>query len=126
MSSGHVRKPAIRTTEDLHLTVPREIATRAKVNAQRLGLTPSDYVGTLVRGEDPVSRPAADMQDVALAGNRIVRAIGALESVSPNVSEGVRYLREAQQFIAAELEKATPTYEAAIARAGGDDHWGDG
>lgn len=31
------------------------------------------------------------MQDVALAGNRIVRAISALESGSPNVAEGVRY-----------------------------------
>ena len=125
MSSGHVRKPAIRTTEDLHLTVPREIAARAKSNAQRLGLTPSDYVGTLVRGEAPVSRPAAEMQDVALAGNRIVRAIVVLESGTPNVAECIRFLREAQRFVAAELKKATPSYEAAITNACGDDHWGD-
>lgn len=125
MSNDHVRKPAIRTTDDLHLTLPREIAARAKVNAQRLGLTPSDYVATLVRGEPLVSRPAAEMQDVALAGNRIVRALGALESGSPNVAESVRYMREAQRFIAAELEKATPAYETAVAHAGGEDHWGD-
>ena len=126
MSNGQVRKPAIRTTDDLHLTLPREVATRAKVNAQRLGLTPSEYVATLVRAEALVSRPAAEMQDVALAGNRIVRAIGAFGQDSPNIADGLRYLREAQRFIAAELEKATPAYEAAIANAGADDHWGDG
>lgn len=126
MPSGQVRKPAVRTTEDLHLTVPRDVAMRAKVNAQRLGLTPSDYVAMLVRGQAPVGRPAADMQDVALAGNRIVRAIGALTATSPDVAEGVRLLRQAQQFIATELAKATPAYEAAIATHGGDDRWGDG
>ena len=56
----------------------------------------------------------------------IVRAIRAFESDSPNVAEGLRYLREAQRFIAAELAKATPAYETAIANTSGDDHWGDG
>ncbi len=118
-------KRPVRTTEDIHLTMPRDLAEVLKVTAQRLGFTVSDYVGVLVRGETPVARPAAEMQDVSLAGNRIVRAIGALQQRDPNVDEAIRLLREAQRFIAAELKKAQPAYEAAVATQVRGDSWGE-
>jgi hypothetical protein len=64
------------------------------------------------------------MQDVALAGNRVVRAIGLLEANGDH-AEMLRLLREAQRFIAAELRKAQPAYEEAVAAQSGDDIWGE-
>ncbi len=119
------RKPPVRTTENVHLTMSRDLAEVVKVTAQRLGFTVSDYVSVLVRGQTPIARPAAEMQDVSLAGNRIVRAIGALQQRDPNVDEAITLLREAQRFIAVELKKAQPAYEAAVATQVRGDSWGD-
>jgi hypothetical protein len=119
------RKPPNRTTEDVHLTLSRELASKLKGRAQALGLTVSDYVTALAKGQEPVARPAAQMQDVALAGNRVVRAIGLLETMDGDHAETVRLLREAQRFIAAELKKAQPAYEEAVAAQTGDDVWGE-
>jgi hypothetical protein len=118
------RKPPNRTTEDVHLTLLRDLASKLKGNAQALGLTLSDYVAALVKGQEPIARPAAEMQDVALAGNRVVRAIGLLEADGDHAAI-LRLLREAQRFIAAELRKAQPAYEEAVAAQGGDDAWGE-
>jgi hypothetical protein len=118
------RKPPNRTTEDVHLTLSRELASKLKGNAQALGLTLSDYVAALAKGQEPVARPAAEMQEIALAGNRVVRAIGLLEADGDH-PEILRLLREAQRFIAAELRKAQPAYEEAIAAQSGDDVWGE-
>jgi hypothetical protein len=118
------RKPPNRTTEDVHLTLSRELASKLKGHAQALGLTVSDYVAALAKGQEPVARPAAEMQDVALAGNRVVRAIGLLEA-DGDQAETVRLLREAQRFIAAELRKAQPSYEDAVAAQDGNDVWGE-
>ncbi len=87
--------------------------------------TESEYVATLVRGQTPIARPGAEMQDVALAGNRVVRAIGMLENGPDDRPEIVRLLREAQAAIAAELRRATSNYEQAIATQVADDTWGD-
>jgi hypothetical protein len=119
------RKPPNRTTEDVHLTLPRELAGKLKANAQALGLTVSDYVGTLAKGQEPIARPGATMQDIALAGNRVVRAIGILESIAGEPSNALALLREAQRFIAAELQKAQPAYEEAVAIQIGTDIWGE-
>jgi hypothetical protein len=117
------RKPPIRTTKDVHLTMSRDAEEALRTHAQRLGYTESEYVAILVRGQAPIARPAADMQDVALAGNRIIRAIDAI--AKPDEREAVRLLREAQHFIAAELRKAEPAYEAAVASQVSNDSWGD-
>jgi len=116
------RNPAVRTTKDVHLTLPRELAERLRTGAAALGLTESEYVAVLVRGESPIARPGADMQDVALTGNRIVRAIAALEH-HQDINECMRLLREAQRFNAAELQKALPAYAAALATQVKDDSW---
>lgn len=104
-----------RTTETLYLRVPPIVAQRAETDARRLGIPISEYVATLIQGRAPVGRPAADMQDVSLAGNRLVRAIGVLQTSQPDVQAAVALLREAQRFIFAELQKARPTYEGVIA-----------
>jgi len=70
--------------------------------------------------------PGAEMQDVSLAGNRVVRAIAALGGSSANVDEAIRLLRDAQRLIAAELRKAQPAYEAAVTAQVRSDIWGDG
>jgi hypothetical protein len=119
------RKPPNRTTEDLRLTLSPELVAKIKGSAQALGLTISDYISALAKGQTPIARPAAEMQDVALAGNRVVRAIGLLEAIDGDHAETVRLLREAQRFIAAELRKAQPVYEEAIAAKGDDDVWGE-
>jgi len=119
------RKPPTRTTEDVHLTLPRALAEEVKARAQRLGFTISEYVIALVKGQPPVGRPGAEMQDVSLAGNRIVRAIGALQQTPAQVDDAVRLLREAQRFIAAALSKAQPAYEAAVAAQVATDSWGE-
>ena len=116
------RNPPIRTTKDVHLTLPRELAERLRASAAALGLTESEYVGVLVRGERPIARPGADMQDVALAGNRIVRAITALATIQGS-DDVVRLLREAQRYIANELQKAQPAYAAALTTHVKDDAW---
>lgn len=118
------RKPPIRTTKSVHLTLSAPIAEKLRAAAARLGYTESEYVGVLVNGQVPAARPGAEMQDVALAGNRIVRAIGSLES-EPDVPEAIRLLRQAQRSIAAELRKAQPAYENAVAAQVADDTWGD-
>lgn len=119
------RNAPIRTTENLHLTLPRELAESTKTAAQRLGLTVSDYVSVLLKGQTPIARPAAEMQDVALAGNRIVRAIGGLAASGCEHGDAVKLLREAQRFVAAELRKAEPAYQAAVAAHVKDDAWGE-
>jgi len=88
-------------------------------------LTVSDYVATLARGKTPLPRPGADMQDVALAGNRVVRAIAALGDSSADVAGAIELLRDAQRLIAAQLRKAKPAYEAAVAEQVSGDSWGD-
>jgi hypothetical protein len=55
------------------------------------------------------------MQDVSLAGNRITRAIGALQEDRLDPAAAVTLLREAQRFILNELQKAQPGYESAVA-----------
>ena len=112
----------VRTTTNLHLRLPRDAAERLRASAAALGFTESEYVATLVRGEIPISRPAADMQDVALAGNRVVRAIAAL-AANASATDAVRLLREAQRYIANELQKAQPAYAAALAAHVKDDSW---
>lgn len=116
------QNPPLRTTTNLHLRLPRDAAERLRVSAAALGFTESEYVATLVRGETPIARPAAEMQDVALAGNRIVRAIAALAG-NEKGDEAVRLLREAQRHIANELQKAQPAYAAALAAHVKDDSW---
>ncbi len=118
------RKPPVRTTRSVHLTLPRDVDERLRSSAARLGYTESEYVAELVRGQQPQARPGAEMQDVALAGNRIVRAIGALES-EPDVPEAIRLLRDAQRSIATELGRAQSAYEDAVAAQVADDSWGD-
>jgi len=118
------RKPPVRTTKSVHLRLPAPIVEKLRVAAARLGYTESEYVSVLVEGQVPAARPAAEMQDVALAGNRIVRAIDALE-LEPDVPEAIRLLRDAQRSIAAELQKAQPAYEDAVATQIVDDLWGD-
>jgi len=118
------RKPPIRTTKSVHLTLPAPIAEKLRAAAARLGYTESEYVGVLVNGQVPTARPGAEMQDVALAGNRIVRAIGALES-EPDVPEAIRLLRDAQRLIATELMRAKPAYEYAVSAQVADDSWGN-
>lgn len=120
------RNQPVRTTEDLHLTIARALGNELRVNSQRLGLTVSEYIATLAQGQTPVARPGAEMQDVSLAGNRVVRAIAALGGSSANVDEAIRLLRDAQHLIAAELRKAQPAYEAAVAAQVRSDMWGDG
>lgn len=119
------RKPPVRTTRSVHLTLPQDADERLRSLAARLGYTESEYVATLVRGQTPIARPGAEMQDVALAGNRVVRAIGMLENGPDDRPEIVRLLREAQAAIAAELRRATSNYEQAIATQVADDTWGD-
>ena len=118
------RKPPIRTTKSVHLTLPAPIAEKLRAAAARLGYTESEYVGVLVNGQVPTARPGAEMQDVALAGNRIVRAIGALES-EPDVPEAIRLLRDAQRLIVTELMRAKPAYEYAVSAQVADDSWGN-
>lgn len=119
------RKPPVRTTKSVHLTLSATIAAKLREAAARLGLTESEYVAVLVKGQTPIGRPGAQMQDVALAGNRIVRAIGVLET-QPDVPEAIRLLRDAQRSVAAELRKAQPEYEDAVAEQVANDSWGDG
>jgi len=111
------RKPPIRTTKSVHLTLAAPIAEKLRAAAARLGYTESEYVSVLVNGQVPTARPGAEMQDVALAGNRIVRAIGALES-EPDVPEAIRLLRDAQRSIATELMRAKPAMEQRISVVG--------
>lgn len=112
-----------RTTGVLYLRVPHEVVDRAEINARRLGLSVSEYVSILIRGREPVGRPAANMQDVALAGNRIVRAIAELQKPEPEIGATVRLLRDAQRSIADELQKAHPAYVEAVAAADTADNW---
>jgi len=118
------RKPPIRTTKSVHLTLSAPIAKKLRAAAARLGYTESEYVGVLVNGQVPTARPGAEMQDVALAGNRIIRAISALES-EPDVPQVIELLRDAQRSIAAELMRAKPAYEYAVAAQVADDSWGN-
>ena len=112
-----------RTTVPLFLRVPPDTAAHAETMARRLGLGLSEYVCLLIRGQEPISRPAAEMQDVSLAGNRIVRAIGKLQAAEPDVAAAIGLLRESQRFIATELQKALPEYQRAIAIKTGADDW---
>ncbi len=118
-------KPPVRTTKSVHLRLPKDADERLRSLAARLGYTESEYVATLIRGQAPVARPGAEMQDVALAGNRVVRAIGMLERRTDDPVEIIRLLRDAQAAIAAELRRATASYEQAIASQVNNDSWGD-
>ncbi|GAC1501735.1 MAG: hypothetical protein NVS1B2_26970 [Vulcanimicrobiaceae bacterium] len=93
-------------------------------------MTVSDFITTLVHGETPLPRPAAGSELIALAANRVVRAIDALkpyEADNDAAADAIGFLRAAQGYLADEQERAVATYDAATTpRHGIDDHWGDG
>ncbi len=53
------RKPPVRTTKSVHLTLSATIAAKLREAAARLGLTASEYVAVLVNGQTPIGRPGA-------------------------------------------------------------------
>jgi len=120
-----LRLPNARTT----LRLDRELDERMRHNASRMGLTVTDYLGALIRGEKSIALPAAEGQCLALVGNRIARTLALLHEETVIVGEVVGLLREAQRINVEYTRHLLPAYEAAVAarreHLATDDYWGD-
>jgi len=101
-----------------------DVDQRLRVMASQLGYTITDYLSILIRGHKPIARPAAELQNIALAAERIARAIGTLKSSEGDHSATLKALREAGDFIEADLLKATPAYHAAAQAESISNDWG--
>jgi hypothetical protein len=120
-----VRKKPNRMTVDLCLSLPPETVAKIKSSALALGLTASEYLGALSRGQTPVGMPAVENVSMRHAVNRVVRAIDLLDAEELDRPEMLRLLRAAQLFIVEEQRKLNPVYDAAIKDQGKDGSWGD-
>jgi hypothetical protein len=114
-----------RTTEELRFTLDKGLAATVRDNARRMGLTISDYMAALAKGQSPLARPSSDMAEISLATNRVVRAIGLLDGEEVDRIEMLRLLRDAQRFLVTESLKALPAYESAVEAQGKDEAWGE-
>jgi hypothetical protein len=101
----------IRTTVQLNLTVPAEVAEEIRRKAQQAGLTISDYVATRTRDDTTTATLPAATTD-ARVGYRIVSAIAAIER--GDVSGATDHLRFAQRLMA---EAFAASHAPAIAQA---------
>ncbi len=102
---------AIRTTVQLNLTVRAEVAKDIRRNAERAGLTISDYVASRIREDTTTATLPAATTD-ARVGYRIVSAIAAIEH--GELSEATDHLRFAQGLMA---EAFVASHVPAIAQA---------
>ena len=101
----------IRTTVQLNLTVPAEVAEEIRRKAKRAGLTISDYVAAQIRDDATTATLPAATTD-ARVGYRIVSAIAAIEHGA--ISESAEHLRFAQRLMA---EVFAASHAPAIAQA---------
>ena len=102
---------AIRTTVQINLTVRAEVAKEIRRNAERAGLTISDYVAARIRDDATTTTLPAATTDARI-GYRIVSAIAAIEH--GDVSEATDHLRFAQRLMA---EAFAASHAPAIAQA---------
>ena len=100
----------IRTTVQLNLTVPADVAKETRRKAKRAGLTISDYVAARIRDDATAMFPAATTD--ARVGYVIVSAIAAIEHGA--LSEAMDHLRLAQRLMA---EAFATSHAPAIAQA---------
>jgi len=120
-------KKPLRSTQLVQLRVLPTVAKRLERNARAMGLTMSDYASALIQGEAPFARPAADMSNLGLIGNRMAKVVNLLEVEEFDRLTALRFIREAQRFLFAETLNELPRYEAARTAQclPGDDVWGD-
>ena len=101
----------IRSTVQLNLTVPAEVAGEIRRKAKRASLTISDYVATRI-GDDASTATLSAATTDARVGYRIVSAIAAIEH--GDFSEATDHLRFAQGLMA---EAFAASHAPAIAQA---------
>jgi hypothetical protein len=132
------KKPLRIRENSISVRFDSAVDQRLRFMAAQLGYNITDYLTVLINGQKPVARPAAELQQIALAGDRVLRAIamlGASEGDSTyddstcDHSGTIKVLREAGRFIEGELLKGTPAYhEAAHAEVKaqrGEESWGE-
>jgi hypothetical protein len=108
MSTKTKRKPQRAPHDQLTLLLSPEDGARARGAAADYGMTLTEYVATLIRGEQRFPVPASH----ARLGGCILDAVWALEQPEPNVAEAVRLLREAQRFGAEFARAQLPAFNA--------------
>jgi hypothetical protein len=122
-----LRLPNARTT----LRLDRELDERMRHNASRMGLTVTDYLGALIRGEKPIAPPAAEGQCLALIGCRVAGALALIYRTEVELDRDKlrEVLQDVQRLNVEYTRNLLPAYEAAVAarreHRGTDDHWGD-
>lgn len=124
-AAGKMR--AKRTTQPLGAWVEPGVIVRAKHDAQRYGMTLSAYVSALVGGDDPRGKVGADLTPLALAGNRVMRAMEAVTAranAGDDVGLVLDELRGLQREIAGTLYAMRSAYDAVLdKRPGRPDDW---
>jgi hypothetical protein len=118
-------KKPLRSTQLVQLRIPPDVAALLQHNARAMGFTLSDYASALIKGVPPVVRPSAQNQDVALAQNRVARAINSLATEEVDLTKTLQLLCEARNFLYAELLRELPVYNKAVVDQGKDEAWGD-
>jgi hypothetical protein len=119
-------KKPLRSQEQVPIRFSYSVAERLRQHSHDLGMSVSEYLTDLVMGQTPVERPAASSQNVALALNRLVRAIGLFEAEGDR-GETFRLLRECQHLIVAEQRgDAALKYKLALEarKLNQDQDWG--
>lgn len=131
MDTGKATRRPLRSTVPLYARVLPRVRALAVRDANKYGLSLSDYMAALIEGQDPAERnnpPAAPVAAAAILGSRVVFCLNALEA-RIKAGEDCEVLRrdlvDVRRQIADALRGHLPQYVERTEARGGDDWSGE-